>query len=133
MRGWVVGVWALFRLWLPTVFGASMLVVEIPLVAAAAARSTDGGDALAAIGIGMSLLVVVNTPALAVAALVAGERNRRDPRQLWRHTLTVGAAGTAVLLALALHSAFTALTGRRLRWQKLRRTGEAGVVPAPGV
>jgi hypothetical protein len=79
-----------------------MLVVEIPIVAAAAARSDDGAAALAAVGIGMSLLVVVNTPALAIAPLVAGERSRRDPRQLWRHTVGVGLAGTAVLLALAL-------------------------------
>jgi hypothetical protein len=95
------GGWGLLRLWLPTVFGASMLVVEIPLVSAAAARSTAGGAALAAIGIGMSILVVVNTPALAIAALVAGERDRHHPRRLRHHTLLVGAAGTLVLLLLA--------------------------------
>ena len=60
---------ALFRLWLPTVFGASMLVVEIPVVAAGAAGAADGGEALAAIGGGMAILVVVNTPALAITPL----------------------------------------------------------------
>jgi len=29
-----------------------------------------------------------------------------------------------------LHSAITAVTGRRLRWQKLRRTGEVDVIGA---
>jgi hypothetical protein len=94
-------VWSLFRLWLPTVFGASMLVVEIPVVAAGAARSTDGGRALAAIGIGMSILVVVNTPALAITALVAGEQGRRSAIRLRRYTVTVGVFGTLVLLGLA--------------------------------
>jgi hypothetical protein len=36
-----------------------------------------------------------------------------------------------VMYVVLLHSAITAVTGRRLRWQKLRRTGEVGVVPAP--
>jgi hypothetical protein len=71
----------LFRLWLPTVFGASMLVAEIPLVAASAARSAVGGQALAAIGIGVAILVVINTPALAITPLVATEQGRRAQRQ----------------------------------------------------
>jgi hypothetical protein len=93
---------ALFRLWLPTVFGASMLVVEIPLVAAGAARSADGARALAAIGIGMAILVVVNTPALAITALVVDEYDRVGGRALRRYTIGVGLAGTTVLLALAV-------------------------------
>jgi hypothetical protein len=93
---------ALFRLWLPTVFGASMLVVEIPLVAAAAARSADGGRALAAVGIGMSILVVVNSPALAITGLVATQGDRRTPAQLRRYTAAVGCLGTALLFALAV-------------------------------
>jgi hypothetical protein len=92
----------LFRFWLPTVFGASMMVVEIPLVAAAAARSHDGGQALAAVGIGMSILVVVNSPALALAGLVATQWDGRTPEQLRRYTLTVGCLGTILLLALAV-------------------------------
>jgi hypothetical protein len=93
---------ALFRLWLPTVFGASMLVVEIPVVAAAAARSVDGGRALAAIGIGMSILVVVNTPALAVTPLVAAERARRSLRMLRGHVAVVGVLGTIIVLLTAV-------------------------------
>jgi hypothetical protein len=93
---------ALFRLWLPTVFGASMLVVEVPVVAAAAARSADGGRALAAIGIGMSLLVVVNTPALAITPLLVAERARRSPRMLRGHTAAVGLFGTALVLSAAV-------------------------------
>jgi hypothetical protein len=96
------GVRTLFRWWFPTVFGASMLVVEIPLVAAAAARSADAGRALAAIGVGMSILVVVNTPALAITALVAAERGRGDGRRLRRYTATVGVLGSLVVLALAV-------------------------------
>lgn len=79
-----------------------MLVVEIPVVAAAAARSTDGGSALAAVGIGMAILVVVNTPALALTPLVTTEMERRGGRRLWRYTLAVGLSATGVLLLLAL-------------------------------
>jgi hypothetical protein len=92
----------LFRLWLPTVFGASMLVVEIPVVAASAARSVDGAQALAAIGIGMSILVVVNTPALAVTPLVAGERARRSPRMLGGYVAVVGLLGSVLVLLPAV-------------------------------
>jgi hypothetical protein len=90
---------ALLRTWLPTALGASMLVAEIPLVAAAAARSEEGGRALAALGIGMAVLVVVNTPALAIAPLVVVER-QRPPAELRRYALAVGLLGMAVLLAL---------------------------------
>jgi hypothetical protein len=72
------------------------------VVAAAAARSTDGASALAAVGIGMSILVVVNTPALALTPLVATEMDRRSPGQLWRYALAAGLSGTGVLLLLAL-------------------------------
>jgi hypothetical protein len=92
----------LFRLWLPTVFGASMLVAEIPLVAASAARSAAGGQALAAIGIGVAILVVINTPALAITPLIATEQGRRAQRQLWRHSVAVGLIGSVALLALAV-------------------------------
>ncbi|GAA5133277.1 hemerythrin domain-containing protein [Pseudonocardia adelaidensis] len=87
------------RIWLPTAFGASVLVAEIPLVYAAAARSADGDRALAALGIRVAVLVVVNTPALAPAPLVAVEagiaasghrrglcrRRRGAPRRCRRH------------------------------------------------
>jgi hypothetical protein len=66
------------------------------------ARSADGGLALAAIGIGMSLLVVVNTPALAMAPLVTLELGRRDERRLFRYAVAVGAAGSLAVLALAI-------------------------------
>jgi hypothetical protein len=87
----------LLRTWLPTAFGASVLVAEIPVVYAAAARSTDGARALAALGICLAVLVVVNTPALALAPLVAVEAERRGLR---RYALAVGAVGALVLLLL---------------------------------
>jgi hypothetical protein len=100
--GWHMSEWMLLRRWLPTVFGASMLVAEIPLVAAAVARSADGSQALAAIGIGMSILVVINTPALALAPLVASEQHRRGTSVLWRYSLAVGVVGSALLAGVAL-------------------------------
>jgi hypothetical protein len=57
---------------------------------------------LVAIGIGMSLLIVVNTPALALTPLVAAERNRCDGRRLRRYTNAVGVVGTIGVLALAV-------------------------------
>jgi hypothetical protein len=89
----------LLRTWLPTAFGASVLVAEIPLVYAAVARSTGGSQSLAAIGICISMLVIVNTPALALAPLVAVEVERRGLR---RYAAVVGTAGAAVLLLLAM-------------------------------
>jgi hypothetical protein len=62
----------LLRTWLPTAFGASVLVAEIPVVYAAAARSTDGARALAALGICLAVLVVVNG-----ARWPVGSRSRR--------------------------------------------------------
>ena len=118
----VPSVRTLFGLWLPTVFGASMLVVEIPVVAAAAARSADGARALAAIGIGMSILVVVNTPALAVAPLVVVEHDRRSRRLLRRHTVAVGVLGTVVVLALAVPPGSAAV---RLLFDLDGETGQA--------
>jgi hypothetical protein len=87
------------RTWLPTAFGASVLVAEIPLVYAAAARSADGARALAALGICLAVLVVVNTPALSLTPLVAMEAGRRGLR---RYALAVGAAGALVLLLLGV-------------------------------
>jgi hypothetical protein len=89
----------LFLLWLPTAFGASMLVAEIPLVYAAVARSVGGDRALAAMGICVSLLVVVNTPALALTPLVTVQAGQRGLR--W-YALAIGFAGAAVLLLVAL-------------------------------
>lgn len=65
----------LLRTWLPTAFGAWVLVAGIPVVYAAAARTTDG----AALGICVSVLVVVDTPALAPAHLVLAARRPRCP------------------------------------------------------
>jgi hypothetical protein len=87
----------LLRTWLPTAFGASVLVAEIPVVYAAAARSTDGARALAALGICLAVLVVVNTPALALAPLVAVEADRRGLR---RYAVAGGVVGGVVLLVL---------------------------------
>jgi hypothetical protein len=89
----------LLRIWLPTALGASVLVAEIPVVYAAVARATGGAQALAAIGICLSLLVIVNTPALALAPLVAVEAQRRGLR---RYALGVGVLGAAVLLFLGV-------------------------------
>jgi hypothetical protein len=78
---------------------------------------------LAAIGFGVSILVVVNAPALAIAGL-AVESDRRSPEQLRRYTLLVGLAGTVVLLALAVPpgstgNPSTVSAGSTSRWVQL--------------
>ncbi|PXY31059.1 hypothetical protein [Prauserella muralis] len=102
---------SLLSTWLPTAFGASMLVVEVPLVYAAVARSDSGARGLAAMGICLALLVVVNTPALALAPLVATEHDRHRAATLLAYTAGVGAVGTLLLGALALTPAAANLLG----------------------
>jgi hypothetical protein len=87
----------LFSRWLPTALGAAMLVAELPLVSVSASRSADPGQALAALGIGMSVLVVVNVPALALAGLVVVTGGVR----LGRYALLVGTIGAGLLVLLA--------------------------------
>jgi hypothetical protein len=99
----------LFLLWLPTALGTSMLVLEIPIVYAAAARSAGGAQVLAALGIGVAVLVVVNSPALAVTPLVITEYGRRPLRHVWRYSLLVGALGTLALVALSSLTPLSAL------------------------
>jgi hypothetical protein len=120
-----------------------MLVVEIPLVSAAEARSTRGAQALTAIGIGMSILVggqlagpgdrrpgghrVGPTSALAIASLHVGRRSRRHGGavRLYHTTglgrrsssvrldATVAAALSAFLTGLALNSLGVAIRGHQ--------------------
>jgi hypothetical protein len=90
----------LLRIWLPTVLGSSMLVVEIPLVYAAVARSDDGARALAALGICFGILTIVNTPALALTPLVVIEGDNQPVRRLFRYTLAVGVLGALVMVVL---------------------------------
>jgi hypothetical protein len=91
----------LFALWLPTGLGATALMAEIPIVIAAVARSGDGGRALAALGIGLSIIVLVNSPALAVTELVVATPEGQRPA-LRRYALGVGVASTALIGVLAL-------------------------------
>lgn len=92
----------LFLTWLPTAFGASMLSLEMPAVVAAVARSADGGEALAAMGICIGVLVVINTPALAMTALVVTEAGRQPARRLKSYTACVGALGSLALLTVSV-------------------------------
>jgi hypothetical protein len=98
----------LFLRWLPTALGTAMLVAELPLVSISASRSTEPGAALATLGIGMSVLVVVNAPALALAGLTVVATDAGDTR-LGRHALLVGLTGCAVLLVLATPPALAGL------------------------
>jgi hypothetical protein len=91
----------LLRTWLPTALGSSMLVAEIPVVSTAVARTPDGASALAAFGVAISVLVVVNSPALALAPLVVMARPSVRVR---RYALAVGVLGCAVLGAAALNA-----------------------------
>ncbi|HZN20734.1 MAG TPA: bifunctional polysaccharide deacetylase/glycosyltransferase family 2 protein [Micromonosporaceae bacterium] len=66
----------------------------------------------------------------AVTAVLAFRLDGEPLRPLWALPLQQFVYRQVMYLVL-LHSALTALSGRHLRWQKLRRTGE--VAAAPGV
>ncbi|MEV0831397.1 hypothetical protein [Nonomuraea rubra] len=91
----------LLALWWPTALGASMLVLEIPIVYAAAARSTGGPQVLAAMGICVAILVVVNSPGLAITPLAVTAHGRHSWQRLRRQALLTGLAAALVLVALA--------------------------------
>ena len=93
---------ALAWAWLPTAFGASMLVIEIPAVYAAVTRADDGARMLAGLGVAVAVLTIVNTPALAHTPLVVAEAGRSSQRRLWRYAVGVGLAGALLLLTLAI-------------------------------
>ncbi|NLU71026.1 hypothetical protein [Streptomyces sp. HNM0574] len=95
------GAAALARSWAPTALGSSMLAWEIPLVVAIAARMPDGADAVAALGVGLSVLFVANSPALAMAPLVVAELAGQGSRALLRWAAATGLAGSAALTACA--------------------------------
>jgi hypothetical protein len=68
----------------------------------------------------------------ALSAAYAFRLDREDLRNLWVLALQQVAYRQVMYLVL-LHSCITALTGTRLRWHKLRRTGEVGAPPGPSV
>ncbi|MEV5317269.1 hypothetical protein AB0K92_06250 [Streptomyces sp. NPDC052687] len=109
------GVRRLARSWVPTALGSSMLAWEIPLVAAITARTADGASALAALGAGLSVLFVVNSPALALAPLTVAELAGQGSRRLLRRAVGTGLAGCAALLVPAalpgVSTGFPALLG----------------------
>lgn len=89
--------------WLPTSLGSSMLVLEIPVVAAAVARSGSSDRAIAALGIAVAVIVVVNGPALALAPLVVTLDGRYARRSIHRYAMAVGVAATVVVAVLGLY------------------------------
>jgi cellulose synthase/poly-beta-1,6-N-acetylglucosamine synthase-like glycosyltransferase len=67
----------------------------------------------------------------AVTAVLAFRLDRESPGPLW--TLPVQQVVYRQMMYLVLlYSAVAALTGQRLAWHKLRRTGDVTVAPAPG-
>jgi hypothetical protein len=98
---WWVSSRALVLRWLPTALGTALLVSELPLVAVSAARSADPARSLAALGIAMSVLVVVNAPALAMAGLVVVSDDV-PTRRLVRYAVVLGFGAAIVLTGLAL-------------------------------
>ncbi|MGI5240564.1 bifunctional polysaccharide deacetylase/glycosyltransferase family 2 protein [Dactylosporangium sp. CA-139066] len=77
--------------------------------------------------VGWAAVVVVNI----VTAVLAFRLDREPLRPLWTLPLQQLVYRQVMYLVL-LHSAITAITGRRLRWQKLRRTGDVDAVATPG-
>ncbi|RJL33395.1 hypothetical protein [Bailinhaonella thermotolerans] len=88
-------------MWAPTAVGSAVLAAEIPAATALVSRAPDGADALAAIGAAMSVLVIANSVALAMAPLVVTAEGTRTPRALLRYSLLVGLCGGALLVAVA--------------------------------
>jgi hypothetical protein len=72
------------------------------VVSAFVAHAARGAVALAAFGIGLSVLVVVDAPALALAALVVTRSRTAADSGLFRYALAVGLASSAVLVALGV-------------------------------
>jgi cellulose synthase/poly-beta-1,6-N-acetylglucosamine synthase-like glycosyltransferase/peptidoglycan/xylan/chitin deacetylase (PgdA/CDA1 family) len=77
--------------------------------------------------VGWLAMLVVQT----VTAVLAFRLDREPLGPLWTLPLQQFVYRQVMYLVL-LHSVVTALTGRRLRWQKLRRTGEVRAAPAAG-
>ncbi|NMO50540.1 hypothetical protein HH310_04945 [Actinoplanes sp. TBRC 11911] len=88
--------------WLPTSLGSSMLVLEIPVVAAAVARSGSTTQAVAALGIAVAVIVVVNGPSLALAPLVVILDSRYARRSVRRYAVALGIAAAVVVAAVGL-------------------------------
>ncbi|MGY3205117.1 hypothetical protein [Streptomyces sp. TE5632] len=109
------GVVPLARSWLPTALGSSMLAWEIPLVVAIVGRMSGGASAMAALGAGLAVLFVVNSPALALAPVVVTEVAHHGSRALLRRALATGGLGCVLLAAPALlpglSTGFPALLG----------------------
>ncbi|HEV2778432.1 MAG TPA: hypothetical protein VGX25_03435 [Actinophytocola sp.] len=120
---------SLLRAWSPTAFGASTLVVEIPLVYAAASRSANGARELAALGVCLAVLVVVNTPALAVTPLVVTEQDRHPLPRLWRYAVLIGCLGALILLAAAALPVAAIMVGGQPDLTGAVRAGLLGLVP----
>jgi cellulose synthase/poly-beta-1,6-N-acetylglucosamine synthase-like glycosyltransferase len=67
-----------------------------------------------------------------IATAVLAFRLDREPlRPLWVLPLQQ-VVYPQIMYAVLVHAAATALTGGRLKWQKLRRTGEVAAEPSPG-
>ncbi len=117
----------LLRTWLPTALGSSMLVVEIPLVSAFVARAPDGAAALAAFGICIAVIVVVNSPALALAPLVVGMPRSVSVR---RYTVLLGLGAALVCAALAVTPLPAVLFGTSEQVADGVRNGLLALAPA---
>jgi len=100
---------SLFRTWAPTALGSSMLAWEIPLVSALVARMQQGAEGLAALGIALSILFVLNSPALALTPLVVSEGDPRARHPLFRHAMVTGVVGCALIMVIPMLLSLTAL------------------------
>jgi hypothetical protein len=126
----------LLRVWAPTAFGNSILTVEIPAVAAIVARAADGTAALAGFGVALTVILVLNSPALPLASTVAvlGDSPAAFARlQLFALGLglTISAALTAFLLSSRADLVLGAVLGLPAHVAELARQGLLGLALAP--
>lgn len=88
------------RIWAPSALSTLFLVAEIPVIAAVLARGPQGTESLSAFGVVLGVIVVVNSPCLALTLTTTTLGRSVVPlAQIRRFALLLG-GGLSVLLAV---------------------------------
>jgi hypothetical protein len=92
----------LWRLWFPPALSGLILTAEIPLITAFVARGSQPAESLAAFGVALSVIVLINSPALALASTTAAfSLTRQDARRVQQFAGLLG-LGLSMTLAVLL-------------------------------